>query len=160
MARTDFRLERMSQSFFDDYPSHLFPELLQKQARPYACLCLTLEEGILACIPYRTSMHHANGYRFRDSERSRKHASGLDYSKVILFKDSHYLSDGEVAIVDRDEYAETRLNIDKIAKELKYYIDRYVVHHKGIKSLHRRQYERDYAFSTLPYFHDALGLAF
>ena len=44
-----------------------------------------------------------------------KSQSGLDYSKIIIITKTNYL-DSTDAIVDKDEYNETMINLERIKK--------------------------------------------
>ncbi len=100
---------------------------------------------------------HNNAYIFKNTKRSKKSRSGLNYSKVILIKDCKYLS-SDIAIVDQDEYNEAMINMPKIVNDVIKYIDKYIGHVKGDILLKEKEFERKYKFSTLPYFHDVLGI--
>ena len=75
---------------------------------------------------------------------------------MVLVKDPGYI-DGP-AVVDRDEYLEALQNLFRITAGAEHYIHTYMEHISGRKILHTREYARRYACSTLPYFHDILGL--
>lgn len=109
------------------------------------------------CIPFRSSIQHNNAYIFKNTDRSKRIRSGLDYSKVVLIKDIDYFEQNGV-VVDNDEYKVVVKNIENIIKQITYYIDTYVNHIKGVAPIHIRSFERKYKFSTLPYFHNILGL--
>ena len=130
---------------------------MYKQARPYNCLLIDSHNDYFICIPYRTSINHNNAFHFKNSQRSRKAKSGLDYSKIVIIKDTSYLANSN-AIIDQDEYRETFVNMDRITREALSYVDKYILHTKGEVILHRNEYERLYRFSTLKYFHKELGI--
>ena len=94
---------------------------------------------------------------FKETKRSLRTRSGLDYSKLVLIKDDKYLDDKK-AIVDKDEYNETVKHMPRITREINQYIETYVLHVTGAKVIHPREYERKYQYSTLPYFRDILGI--
>ena len=75
------------------------------------------------CVPYRTEVRHKYAYKFTSSYRSVSNDSGLDYTKVVIVSDvnSHYLSTVH-AVVDVDEYKETRNNINIIVHDVSQYI--------------------------------------
>lgn len=50
---------------------------------------------------------------------------GLDYSKIVIVQKKEYLENFD-AVVDRDEYKETRDNIEYIKKDTQEYFDDYV----------------------------------
>lgn len=152
-----FNVLQLSNEFMTDYPSNRYPELMTKQGRPYTCLLIDTCQNYLICIPFRSSIGHKNAFFFTGTQRSRQSHSGLDYSKVVLIKKKEYIDTVSV-VVDQDEYNEARANLPDIEKEIVEYIETYVNHINGSISIHRREYERKYKFSTLPYFHDVLGL--
>ena len=103
-------------------------------------------------------MHHKNGYKFRSSERSKAHQSGLDYSKMAIIQNGDYLGTAD-AVVDRDEYRETIANIHRIVADVDRYIRGYIRHIKGSEVLNIREYERKYRYATLKYFHKELSIS-
>ncbi len=152
-----FDIYLLSSKFINAYPLSQYPELMYKQARPYNCLLIDSHDDYFICVPYRTSINHSNAYHFSNSLRSRTSKSGLDYSKIVIIKDTSYLSSTK-AVIDQDEYNETFANMDRITREALQYVDKYILHTKGIVTLHEREYDRLYRFSTLKYFHDEMGI--
>ena len=153
----DFEINLLSQKFINDYPLSSFPELMYKDGRPYNCLLVDTHADYFICIPFRTSVPHKNSYHFKDTQRSRLSQSGLDFSKIAIISNSDYI-DNKKAIVDQDEYNETVKNISKIVSQAVKYVDTYINHINGTKTISAEQYARLYQYSTLPYFHDILGL--
>ena len=94
---------------------------------------------------------------FAGTQRSQNTQSGLDYTKIVIIRDNDYL-DSAKAVVDQDEYKETIIHIQEIVDEVLDYVDTYIRHASGIAGIHKRAYERKYRFSTLPYFHDIMGI--
>ncbi len=154
----DVEVMQLSQDFWNAYPPTEYPELLQKSGRPYNCLLVDTHQDYFICIPFRSNISHNNAYLFRGTQRSKRTRSGLDYQKAVIIRDTTYLSN-KPAIVDQDEYKEAMQNMEKIVAKAIKYIERYVSHVDGSNPLHLRAFQRDYVFSTLPYFHDALGLS-
>ena len=154
----DVQVYLLSQKFMNDYPKEQYPELMHKLGRPYSCLIVDTHEDYLICIPFRSAIMHQNAYFFKDTERSKRSRSGLDYSKVVLLRDLDYL-DSKKAVVDQDEYKDAIKHMDTIVHDIVCYIEQYVNHTNGTQRLHQREYARKYQFSTLPYFHEMLGLA-
>lgn len=153
----DFSVYLLSSKFLNDYPSSQYPELMDKQGRPYNCLLIDTHSDYYICIPYRSYINHKNAFFFKGTKRSQRTKSGLDYSKLVLIKDSAYL-DTKQAIVDQDEYNETVIHLPTIVSEVNHYINTYVAHTNGTAVLHQQEYKRKYQFSTLPYFHDILNI--
>lgn len=48
--------------------------------------------------------------------------------------------------------------MNKIVNDIVDYIDTYINHVSRIKTIHIKEFERKYKFSTLPYFHDILKI--
>lgn len=95
---------------------------------------------------------------FQNSVRSQRDRSGLDYSKIVIISDSKYLGATD-AIVDKDEYNETRNNIEYIKNDAQRYIDDYVGYLMGtVKKTDKKKFSRIYQYSTLQYFHKELGI--
>ncbi len=147
---------KLSSAFYAAYPLSKYPELMQKDERPYMCLLVRSNDYYL-CVPFRSSIQHNNAYHFTGTIRSQKSKSGLDYKKTVVIKDSSYIDTNSV-VVDSDEYTEMMVNIQSIVEDVCTYVSDYINHVKGIHVLHKRDFTRRYQFSTLPYFHDMLGM--
>ena len=154
----DVAIYLLSAEFFAAYPESLFPELMHKEGRPYACLLINTHCGYFICIPFRSSINHKNAYLFSESSRSRRTRSGLDYSKMAIIQDKTYIDSVSTPVIDQDEYTEMMRNISEIVRAAGNYVDTYIGHIRGTSPLHQREYTRKYQFSTLPYFHDILKL--
>lgn len=128
-----------------------------KYGRPYTCLLIDTHDDYFICVPFRSSISHNTAFLFKNTQRSKKSRSGLDYTKMALIKDTGYI-DNAAAIVDNDEYVETIQNIEKIVADVNKYISDYCKHINGEDKLAERDFSRRYKYSTLPYFHDILGL--
>lgn len=155
-AVTDILL--LSPKFVQDYPHAQYPEIMYKCGRPYSCLLIDTHDDYYICVPFRTSISRKNAYFFSNTQRSKTSRSGLDYEKIVLIKDEAYLDHTTAAVVDQDEYKEAITNLDKIAHAATNYVDHYIAHIKGERILHPREFERKYRYSTLPYFHDIMGI--
>lgn len=152
----DYEIYTLSDAFYDTYNTEDYPEILSKNERPYSCLLIETKWDFFICIPYRTNIKHKQSYKFRNSMRSQEHNSGLDYSKMAVIEKLDYI--GEQAVIDQDEYNETRDNIQDIASAAITYLNKYIKHHKGEACLVPAMYERLYKYSTLPYFHKELNI--
>lgn len=154
----DYQVLNLSSKFYNDYPAPPFEEIIRKDFRPYNCLLIQSCYDYFICIPYRSHMNHKFGYKFKYSARSRRTHSGLDYTKIVIIKNSEYIDKSD-AVVDADEYRETRDSIEYIKKDSQTYIDDYI-NHLLCKSnkYDDREFERAYRFSTLKYFHKELGI--
>ena len=154
----DYQILNLTPQFYRDYPSPPYNELIRKNSRPYNCLLLQSHYGYFICIPYRSHINHKFAYKFKNSIRSKKVNSGLDYSKIVIIKHSEYISDAN-AVIDNDEYKETRDKIEYIKNDAQRYIDDYVGCLSGKSAKYSsREFERKYRYSTLKYFHKELGI--
>ncbi len=154
----DNELYLLSSKFVQDYPSNTYPELMLKHGRPYTCLIIDSHDDYFICVPFRSSIGHKNAFLFKNTARSQKSNSGPDYSKIVIIKDVDYFDVNATAIIDQDEYAEMMKNLPTIAQEANDYVNTYIDHINQTKPMHPRAFARKYQYSTLPYFHDILGI--
>ena len=130
---------------------------MHKLGRPYSCLLIDRHDGYFICIPFRSSIGHKNCFMFKNTQRSKRTKSGLDYSKITIISNTDYF-DNSPAVVDQDEYNETVKHMATIVQEAVEYVDTYVNHINKTITIHQREFDRRYKFSTLRYFHNLLGL--
>lgn len=146
----------LTEQFFADYPHDKYPEILSKSGRPYSCLLIDCMDKFLICIPFRSHIQHPYAYHFKNSVRSKRANSGLDYTKSVLIANNAYINTASPAIVDKDEYNETMINLPRIVREELKYITDYKNDLNNICKLHPSAWQRRYAWSTLPYFDELL----
>lgn len=152
----DYDIYSLSDKFYEKYPNPPYKEILKKKKRGYTCLLIQSHYGYFICIPYRTEISHKYAYHFRKSSRSQKHRSGLDYTKIVIIRDSSYID--QITTVDQDEFIETRRHIDYIAESAEKYVEEYKNHISGQNVLEERKFKRKYGWSTLKYFHRELEI--
>lgn len=153
----DYQVLHLSRLFYSDYPNPPYKEMLMKDKRAYNCLLIQSCYGYFICIPYRSQISHKYAFMFKKSIRSRTHKSGLDYTKIVIIQNKDYLDDSQ-ALVDKDEYNETRTNINRIQQEAQEFVDDYITYMKGNEKISKEEFKRRYRFSTLKYFHKELGI--
>lgn len=154
----DYQILNLTQQFYVDYPDPPYKEILRKDNRPYNCLLLQSNYGYYICIPYRSYINHKYAYMFKNSIRSQRTRSGLDYSKIVIIADDKYVGITD-AVVDQDEYNETRNNIEYIKNDARKYVDNYVDYLIGKSTKYdKKEFARTYGYSTLQYFHKELGI--
>lgn len=144
---------KLSKQFHAAYTHELYPEILQNDERPYAILIISINGNLKIGLPFRTYIKHNNCFRFKSIILNNS-TPGLDYSKLIVVTNDEYLED--IKIVEENQKKELDENIAFIIKEVKKYINDYVMHKKGIRILHHREFQRKYGYSTLPYFENEL----
>ena len=157
LPENDYQILKLTDFFYDAYPNPPYKEILKKRQRAYNCLLFQTHYNYFICIPYRTEIRHSYAFHFKTTERARIHKSGLDYSKIVIIDKTQYI-DSVDAIIDKDEFNETMVNLEKIKKEALDFVEDYVAHMRGVKRLHKREFDRRYGFSPLKYFHKELGI--
>ena len=157
LPESDYQILKLTDVFYREYPNPLYNEILKKNNRAYNCLLFQSHYDYFICIPYRSEISHKYAFHFTNTTRSKEHKSGLDYSKIVIITKTDYI-DSVDAIIDKDEFKETMVNLKQIKKEALDFVGDYVLHMKGIKMLHEREFERRYGFSSLKYFHRELGI--
>ena len=157
LPENDCQILKLTDVFYRTYPNPPYKEILKKKQRAYNCLLFQTHYDYFICIPYRTEISHEYSFRFTNTARSKKHKSGLDYSKIVIIAKTEYIDSTET-VIDKDEFNETMINLEKIKKEASAFVEEYVNHIKGVKVLHKREFERRYSFSPLKYFHEELGV--
>ncbi len=157
LPENDYQILKLTDLFYKDYPNPPFREMLKKKKRAYNCLLFQTHYNYFICIPYRSEITHSFAYLFKKSIRSKKHKSGLDYTKILIISKIDYI-DNKDAIIDKDEYNETMKNLEKIKMEALEYVEDYVAHMNKSKIMHQAEFKRKYGYSTLQYFHKELGI--
>lgn len=157
LPENDYQILKLTNDFYQAYPNPPYIEMLKKKQRAYTCLLFQSHYGYFICIPYRTEISHKYAFHFTNTARSKAHKSGLDYSKIVIIAKSDYI-DSTNAIIDKDEFNETMVNLERIKKEALEFVEDYVMHINGTRLLHKREFDRRYRFSPLKYFHDELGI--
>ncbi|MGN0339188.1 MAG: type III toxin-antitoxin system TenpIN family toxin [Lachnospira sp.] len=157
LPENDYQILKLTDDFYNAYPNPPYKEILKKKQRAYNCLLFQTHYDYFICIPYRTEISHQYAFHFTTTARSKAHKSGLDYSKIVIIEKPDYI-DSTDAIIDKDEFNETMVNLERIKQEDLDFVDEYVEHVKGIKLLHKKEFDRRYGFSPLKYFHIELGI--
>lgn len=153
----DYQILQLTERFYNAYPNPPYKEIMKKHSRAYTCLLFQTNYDYYICIPYRTEISHPYAYHFKKSVRSRKHKSGLDYSKIVIINKNEYI-DSHDALVDKDEFNETMIHLKKIKEDALSYVEIYVKCKKNEFMIHPREFDRRYKYSTLKYFHKELGI--
>lgn len=155
LPENDYQILKLTNAFYSAYPNPPYTEILKKNQRAYNCLLFQSHYDYFICIPYRSEITHKYAYHFTSTERAKLHRSGLDYSKIVIIDRAEYI-DSVDAIIDKDEFNETIINLEKIKKEALKFVEDYILHITGIKIMHICEFNRRYAFSPLRYFHNIL----
>lgn len=157
LPENDYQILKLTDAFYYSYPNPPYKEILKKKQRAYNCLLFQSHYDYFICIPYRSEITHKYAFHFSHTVRSKAHKSGLDYSKIVIIDKTEYI-DSVDAVIDKDEFKETIINLERIKREALEFVEDYVLHLNGTKKLHKREFDRRYGFSTLKYFHKELGI--
>lgn len=157
LPENDYQILKLTEAFYKQYPNPPYIEILKKKNRAYNCLIFQTHYEYLICIPYRSEISHKYAYLFRNSQRSITHRSGLDYTKIVILQKTEYL-DTVDALVDKDEFNETMVNLERIKREALTFVEDYVSYAKGYCNISPEEFKRRYSYSPLQYFHKELGI--
>ena len=157
LTENDYQILKLTPQFYKDHPDPPYHEILKKKQRAYNCLLFQSHFDYYICIPYRSEIAHPYSFRFRKTQRSKAHRSGLDYTKIVIITKSEYI-DNKTALIDKDEFKETVKHLEKIKKEALLFVEEYVQQISGKGKMDPREFDRRYNYSTLPYFHEELGI--
>ena len=148
----NFTLNKLSAEFYLNYPTDKFPEIEQKQDRPYVVLLIQIENNTFA-LPFRTHIKHNFCYKFSNSGRETDSATGIDFTKAVIVNNPDFI--GEETSIDDKEYLELSKKYFFIIKKFKNFLSGYVNFvQKGATPFDAKKYQ----FSTLKYFHKELNL--
>lgn len=156
---TESELMHLSTEFYKEYDAIKYPEILNKPLRVYDVAVFDGPGDYYICIPFRSDMNKkSSAYYFKNSLRSKRGRSGLDFEKMVIVKDTKYLNDKDPVYIDSDEYNEFASNKKFIESQAIKYLLRYIKHITGEKPLSKDQYRKNYQFTSLKYFHKELGI--
>lgn len=147
-----YKLNYLSEAFYEKYTSAQFPEIETKYNRPYMVMLIKIDNNTFA-VPFRTNIRHSNCYKFKQTTRQTDTVTGLDYSKAVIVNDSAYI--GDAARINDKEYDELDRNYYIIIKRFKKYVSGYIdfINGKSDEYTIKR-----YKYTTLKYFHNELNI--
>lgn len=134
------KLIQLSEAFYKKYPHEEYPEIMEKNLRPYYCFTVKIEDTIFA-IPLRHHITHR--YAFYTGAES-----GLDYKKAVIIEDPSYIAD-TTPHIDTTEFRIIMGNEDLIFHEFRKYIRQYK---RARKSPDKVRSKSVLQYSTLGYF--------
>lgn len=147
-----YQLNYLSAEFYNEYNSDDYPEIENKNNRPYMVVLIKIGNNTFA-VPFRTNVSHSNCYKFKKSTRPTNTVTGLDYTKAVIVNDSKYI--GAVARINDMEYTELSDNSAFIIKQFKKFVADYITYANGKRNYYA---EKKFKYTTLKYFHDELGI--
>lgn len=157
LPENDYQILKLTPRFYEEHPDPPYHEILKKNQRAYNCLLFQSHYDYYICVPYRSEISHPYSFKFKKTQRSKSHRSGLDYTKIVIITKSEYI-DTKDALIDKDEFIETIKYLDHIKEEAMTFVEEYVQHVSGSRKMDPREFKRRYTYSPLIYFHQELGI--
>lgn len=148
----DYKLNYLSDEFYARYNNSEYPEIENKDNRPYMVLLIKIDNNTFA-IPFRTNVKHNSCYKFKNSTRPTNTVTGLDYTKAVVVNDDKYI--GVPARINDKEYTELNDSYGFIIKQFREFIADYIEFTNGKKGYYNT---KKFRFTTLKYFHKELGI--
>lgn len=147
-----YKLNYLSEEFYKKYIPEMYPEIENKQNRPYMVMLIKIGNNTFA-VPFRTNIRHNNCYKFQQTSRATDSVTGLDYSKAVIVNDPIYI--GSPARINDKEYDELDRKHYIIIKKFQRYVNGYIDFINGKKDEYT---VKRYKYTTLQYFHRELDL--
>lgn len=147
-----YKLNYLSEEFYEKYDSKKYPEMENKQNRPYMVMLIKIDNNTFA-VPFRTNIRHNNCYKFQQSTRDTDSITGLDYSKAVIVNDPIYI--GSPARINDKEYDELDRKHYVIIKRFQKYVNGYIDFVNGKRDKYST---KRYQYTTLQYFHQELNI--
>ena len=139
----------LSKKFYNTYPTSMYPEIEQKENRPYIQVCVEID-GVQYAIPLRSDIHHPH-VLWTDKENN----CGVDFSKAVVIKDEEYIDSVKEPHLRQNEFDALRGKDYKIQTKMAKYIADYK---KAKKDLSKPTNRTLVKYSTLQYFEKEIGL--
>ena len=133
----------MSDKFYEDYPTNLYPEIEQKSDRPYIYVAMQIG-GIQFAVPLRSDIKHAH-VLWTD----KKNKCGVDFSKAVVIVTPSYINTSKRPYIRPNEFRTLLGKEYIIYTKMVSYIKKY----KNAKSNFNIEANRRLClYSTLQYF--------
>ena len=139
----------LSQKFYNTYPTSQYPEIEQKENRPYIQVCVEID-GVQYAIPLRSDIHHPHVF-WTDKANN----CGVDFSKAVVIKEADYIDSVKEPHLRQNEFDALRGKDYKIKTKMAKYIADYK---KAKLDLSKPINQTLVKYSTLQYFEKEIGL--
>ena len=139
----------LSSKFYNTYPPSNYPEIEQKQNRPYIQVYVEIN-GVQYAIPLRSDIHHPHVFW-----TDKANHCGVDFSKAVVIKDESYIDLDSEPHLRQNEFDALRGKDYKIKSKMEKYIADYK---KAKKDLSKPINQTLVKYSTLQYFEKEIGL--
>lgn len=151
-TKKQYQLNYLSADFYSDYDSKSYPEIENKDNRPYMVMLIKIKNNTFA-VPFRTNVPHNNCYKFKTSTRPTDSVTGIDYTKAVIVNDIKYI--GKPARINDKEYTELNHNYGFIINQFQKFVFDYIKYANGEKGYYL---SKKFRYTTLKYFHKELGI--
>lgn len=139
----------LSDEFYNAYPAVKYPEIEQKQNRPYIQVYVEID-GIQFAIPLRSDIHHPH-VLWTDKANH----CGVDFSKAVVIKKESYIDMSKQPHLRQNEFDALRGKDYRIKTKMQDYIKKY---RDAKKDLSKSVNKVLVKYSTLQYFEKELGI--
>ena len=139
----------LSKKFYNTYPASKYPEIEQKENRPYIQVCVEID-GVQYAIPLRSDIHHPH-VLWTDKANN----CGVDFSKAVVIKEEDYIDSVKEPHLRQNEFDALRGKDYKIKTKMAKYIADYK---KAKQDLSKPINQTLVKYSTLQYFEKEIGL--
>ncbi len=109
----------LSNDFYNDYPSSLYPEIERKPLRPYIQM-LAIVDNYTFAIPLRSNINHPHVFWTDKDNRC-----GIDFSKAVIITDEKYIDESKTPHIRQKEFDALRGKDFRISQRMKQYIEDY-----------------------------------
>ena len=145
-------LRYLLEEFFKTHKD--YPELIQKDNRPYVILVIQTETMKFA-IPFRTSMNRAKKYCYITDKKKN---SGLDFEKSIPIITDKWLKENDYPIINEYEFNYIKFDESKIKYQFTVFLNAFKKYISRRKENPNIPENKNFQFCTLKYFLKELGL--
>ena len=115
----NFKIYFLSQEFYNNFPKTDYPEIAEKQTRPYIQVCLEID-GVKFAVPFRSNINHKNVLW-----TNKENKCGLDFSKSVVIEKPEYIDTINKPIIRDEEFESLRGKEHLILAKLKQYIEKF-----------------------------------
>lgn len=139
----------LSNKFYNMYTSSEYPEIEQKQNRPYIQVYVKID-GVQFAIPLRSGINHPHVFW-----TDKNNHCGVDFSKAVVIKDESYIDMNTEPYLRQNEFDALRGKDYRIKKKMQDYIEKYK---KAKQDMNKPVNETLVKYSTLQYFEKEIGI--
>lgn len=110
----------LSKFFYESYPKDLYPEIAQKQSRPYIVILVEVKDKTFA-VPLRSHIRHKHAF-ITDELRG----CGLDFTKSVVISNPLFIDKSHRVLINKEESFKIYNNHDKIQTDFEQYLKDFI----------------------------------